>query len=159
MIDSLCRRRIASCICLTALLAVLLLSLAGCGGKNTESAYGPGNKWVDDMRARIQDKIDDPQKITDLLVVVDGIEKSMIDSDQDVKDYYTALTKLDKNYNTTREEFQVAMDQFNATRHKHVENLLGYLFEMKGIAGKEDWKTLSDIDKTLYESWQRAYEL
>ena len=159
MIASLCRRRIALCICLTALIAVLLLSLAGCGGKNTESAYGPGNEWVDDMRARIQDKIDDPQKVTDLLVVVDEIEKSMIDLDQDVKDYYTALTKLDKNYNSTREEFQAAIDDFNAKRRQHRDKMIGVMFEMKRIAGREDWKKLSDIDKTLYEGWQRAYEL
>ncbi|MCK5405926.1 MAG: hypothetical protein KAJ37_00670 [Candidatus Krumholzibacteria bacterium] len=159
MIASLSRRRIAMCICLTALLAVLSLSLAGCRGKKTESAYGPGNKWVDDMREQIQDKIDDPQKVTDLLVVVDQIEKTLIDLDQDVKDYYTALTKLDKNYNATREEFQDAIDQFNAARHEHVEKMLGYMFEMKRIAGQEDWKKLSDIDKTLYENWQRAYEL
>ena len=159
MIDSLCRRRIALCICLTALLAVLSFSLAGCRGKKTESAYGPGNKWVDDMRERVQDKIDDPEKVTDLLVVVDEIEKTLIDLDQDVTDYYTALTKLDKDYNTTREEFQDAIDQFNTRRHEHFEKLLGHIFEMKGIAGKEDWKKLSDIDKTLYESWQRSYEL
>jgi hypothetical protein len=29
--------------------------------------------------------------------------------------------------------------------------------EMKKIAGRADWKILSDIDVTLYESWQRRY--
>jgi len=51
-----------------------------------------------------------------------------------------------------------AMDQFDTKRHQHVEKLLGHMFEMKKIAGKEDWQKVSDIDKTLYESWQRSFE-
>jgi len=157
MTELLCRRRIASSIFLAALLVLLSSSLVGCGGKKTESAYGPGHEWVGDMRDRIEDEIDDPQKVTDLLAVVDKIEATVIDLDDEVKEYYVTLTALDKNYNTTREEFQEAIDEFNAKRHQYSKKLLEYLFEMRQIAGKEDWKTLSDIDKTLYESWQREY--
>ena len=159
MIASLSPRRIALCICLSALIAVLSLSLAGCRGKKTESAYGPGYEWVDEMRGRIPKSVDDPDKVTGLLAVVDKIELTLIDMDGDVKDYYADLTRLDRDYNTARGEFQDAIDQFDTKRHQYFEKLLGHMFEMKRIAGREDWKKMADIDKTLYESWQRAYEL
>ena len=157
MNELLCRRRIVLFICLTALIAVLSVSLTGCRGKKTESTYGPGNEWIDDMRDRVKDEIDDPEKVAGLMAVIDKMELTLIDMDGMVKDYYTTVAKLDRDYNTTREEFQSAIDQFNTTRRGYLEKMLGCLFEMKEIAGREDWKKMSDIDKTLYEKWQRSY--
>ncbi len=152
-------RRIVWYGCLTALVAMMLFSLGGCGGKKTESSYGPAAEWVDDMREQIQKDIDDPEKVAALLVVVDNIEITLVDLDENVKTYYKTLTELDKNYNTTREEFQAAIDTFNAMRKEIFEKLLEQMAEMKRIAGEEDWKKIADIDTTLYESWQRSYEL
>ena len=92
-------------------------------------------------------------------VVVDNIEITLVDLDENVKTYYKTLTELDKNYNTTREEFQAAIDTFNTMRKEIFEKLLEQMTEMKRIAGEEDWKKIADIDTTLYESWQRSYEL
>jgi hypothetical protein len=158
MVNSFNQHKTVLCICAVVASAVLLLSLAGCGGKNTKSVYGPGHDWVNDMRERVQEQIDDPDKVADLLLVVDQVEETVIELDQNVMDYYTALTKLDKNYNSTRDEFQAVMDQFNKEREEAFEEVLGHVFKMKKIAGREDWKKLSDIDKTLYQDWQRAYE-
>jgi len=141
-----------------ALACVISLSLVGCfGKKKTEWAYGPGEEWVDNMREGITDKIDDPVQATELLAVVDKIEGSLIDLDGDVRTYYKALTRLDGDYNSTREQFQKVIDDFNTSRHKHFRQLLGHLFEMKEIVDEDDWKDLSEMDKTLYESWQRTY--
>lgn len=156
MTDS--RRRIARQVGLAMLLVVLSISLTGCWTKNKEAAYGAGNEWINDMREQIQSDIEDPDKVAALLVVVDKIEVTLVELDRDVKEYYATLAKLDRNYNTTREEYQGALDQFNATRHGYFENLLSNMFEMKRITGREDWQKLADIDKTLYESWQRTYQ-
>ena len=159
MIDGIWQRRIAVFVCLTVAFGALSVSSTGCIRKKaTAPGYGPGYEWVDDMRDRIPKSVDDPDKVTGLLAVVDRTELTLIDMDGDVKDYYAALTKLDRDYKTTRGEFQDAFDQFDTKRHQHVEKLLGHMFEMKKIAGKEDWQKVSDIDKTLYEDWQRSFE-
>ncbi len=157
MIRSLYRRRTVLFACLALGLAALSLSSTGCKGKKNTSTYGPGAGWVTDMRDRIQDEIDDPGKVTTLLAVFDKVERAVIEMDGEVKNHYAALTTLDKDYNSTREDFQAQMDKFNTIREAYFEKLLTYMFEMKRIAGKEDWKKLSDIEKTLYESWQRSY--
>ena len=154
------RRSIALCMCLAMLFLFVSLLSTGCGkGKKTESTYGPGNVWVDDMRKRIHDKVDDPQKVADLLAVVDEVEKMLIDLNRDLEDYYAELHKLSENYKSTRAEFQAAVDDFNAKRYQYGLSTLGFIFEMKRIAGREDWKKVADIDKTLYESWQPDYQL
>jgi hypothetical protein len=158
MLRSINRHKSVLCVCAVVASAALLLSWAGCRGKQTKSAYGPGHDWVNDMRERVQEQFDDPDMVADLLLVVDQIEGTVIELDQNVTNYYVALTKLDKNYHSTREEFQTVIDQFNKERDEAFDEVSGYAFKMKMIAGREGWKKLSDIDKTLYEEWQRAYE-
>jgi hypothetical protein len=159
MIDGIWRRRIAAVVCMSVAFGALSVSSTGCIRKKaTAPGYGPGYEWVDDMRDRIQKNIDDPDKVTGLLAVIDEVELTLIDMDGDVKDYYTDLTKLDRDYKTTRTEFQDAIDQFDTKRHQYFEKMLGHMFDMKKIAGKEDWKKVSDIDKTLFENWQRPFE-
>jgi hypothetical protein len=136
---------------------VSLVLLVGCGRNKKESAYGPGNEWVNDMRDQIQKNIDDPEKVTKLLAVVDEIEIVLMEMDQAVLVYYATLDSLDADYNSTREDFQSVIDAFNVQRLERSNELVGHMFEMKRIAGREDWKTVSDIDKTLYESWQRTF--
>jgi hypothetical protein len=51
------------------------------------------------------------------------------------------------------------IDDFNVKRLETADRMIGHVFEMKRIAGRESWKVVSDIDKTLYESWQRDFEL
>jgi len=159
MIDGMWRRQIAAVVCMSVAFGALSVSSTGCiREKATSPGYGPGYEWVDDMRDRIKKNIDDPDKVTGLLAVIDKIELTLVDMDGDVKDYYTDLTKLDRDYKTTRGDFQDAIDQFDTKRHQNFEKMLGHMFDMKKIAGKEDWKKVSDIDKTLYENWQRSFE-
>lgn len=56
--------------------AVLLKLLIRCGHSKKESAYGPGNEWVNDMRDQIQKRMDDPDKVKRLLSLVDKRSKS-----------------------------------------------------------------------------------
>lgn len=149
-------RRIVSC--LIVCYAVLSILLVGCSRNKNESTYGPGNEWISDMRDRIRNEIDDPGKVTRLLGIVDKIEISLVEMDKAVLAYYSTLNSLDADYNSKREDFQSAIDAFNVQRLERAKELLGYLFDMKQIAGREDWKKVSDIDKTLYENWQRGYQ-
>jgi hypothetical protein len=154
MIRFQCQRTNVLVVCLVLAIAALSISSAGCKSKKSKSTYGPGGEWVGDLRDRIQKDIDDPEKVTALLAVVDKIEIVLFDLDGEVKAYYAALTALDKDYTSTREQFQAEIDQFNTMREEQFDKLLSYMFEMKQIAGKEDWAKVSDIEKTLYESWE-----
>jgi hypothetical protein len=140
-----------------ALIAVigLLLLAPGCR-KKQESPYGPGAAWIDDMRERIEEKIDDKDKSVELLKIVDRIEVVVTELDQHTRELYGKLDKLDADYNSTREHFQKEFDAFNKMRRKKVDEMIDIMLEMKKTAGRDDWKELSDIDETLYQNWQRS---
>jgi hypothetical protein len=141
-------------LALTAALALILLA-PGCR-KKEEAPYGPGGAWIGDMRERIEDKIDDKAKSVELLKIVDKIEVMVTDMDQQTRHLYGKLDKLDADYNTTRDQIQDEFDKFNKARLEKVDKLTDIILEMKQVAGREDWKEISDIDKTLYQSWQRS---
>ena len=138
-----------------AALAFVTLVLVGCGKKEM-APYGPGGAWVEDMRSRITEKISDPDKATQLLEQVDRIENVLTDLDNELRGYYQKMEALDEDYNSTREEWQKEFDSFNEYRAGAVDKLIDITIEMRRIAGREDWEVISDMDETLYESWQRS---
>jgi hypothetical protein len=129
--------------------------MSGCG-KKAELPYGPGGKWIDDMRERISKDIDDPDKSIRLLEQVDRIETVLIELDDTLLEYYDRLEALDADHKSKREDFQKEIDSFNESRDEAVDRLISIVVEMKNIAGRDDWESISDIDETLYESWQRS---
>ncbi len=142
-------------LCLVVLLTAALALLSACAGRKAPSDQAPSAKWFDDMRERIRSEFADPQQVVALTGVVDQMEITMNDLDKEVVDYYEKLHALDKDYGTTREQFQEVIDGFNARQKVVYEEMLGYAGELKRIAGREGWKKLSDMDEMLYESWQR----
>lgn len=152
--------RISSCVSVVLSGAALVLLVAGVTmtgcGKKEMAPYGPGGTWVEDTRSRITENISDPDKATRLLAQVDRIEEVLTDLDHELREYYATLETLDEDYHSTREDWQNAVDGFNAYRSGALQNLIDIVLEMKKIAGREDWEAVSDMDKTLYESWQRS---
>jgi hypothetical protein len=141
------------------LIFVLVLATAvisGCGNK-AGLPYGPGGEWIDDMRERITKDIDDPDKSIRLLEQVDRIETVLIELDDTLLEYYDGVEKLDADHSSKREDFQKEIDTFNEHRNEALDRLISIVVEMKNVAGRTDWESISDIDETLYESRQRSF--
>jgi len=139
-----------------AVLTAAALSLSsGCAGRKVSTDQAPSAKWFDDMRERVAKEFTDPQQTVALTGVVDKMEVTMNGLDKEVVAYYEKLHALDRDHSTTREQFQEAVDAFNARQRAVSEEMLVDLAEMKRIAGREGWKKISDMDEMLYESWQR----
>ena len=71
---------------LFAVLAVcVLLGLTftyGCGKIRKKDAFEPGNEWIEDMRDRVSENVDDPGKRTRMLALVDQFEKDLLEVDR-----------------------------------------------------------------------------
>ena len=136
-------------------LVIVAAVFTGCGKKEM-APYGPGGAWVEDMRSRITENIADPDKAIQLIEQVDRIEIVLTDLDNELRGYYQKMEALDEDYNSTREEWQKEFDSFNEYRAGAVDKLIDITIEMRRIAGREDWEVISDMEETLYESWQRS---
>jgi len=142
-------------LCIVGLLAAALTPLSGCRGRKASPEPAPTAVWFDDLRERIRGEFNQPDQVVALLGVVDRMEATMTGLDRGVADYHAKIAALDRDYGATREQFQGVVDEFNAQQRAVFEQMLVYVAELKRIAGREGWQKLSDMDKTLYESWQK----
>jgi hypothetical protein len=142
-------------VCLVAVLAAAVAPVSGCRGRKASPEQAPGAGWFDDMRERIRDNFDNPGQVVALTGVVDQMEATMVELDRATLDYYAKIAALDRDYGATRGQFQALVDEFNASQRTTFEKMLVHAAELRRIAGPEGWKKISDIDKTIYESWQR----
>jgi hypothetical protein len=140
--------------CVVVMTVAASLIVSGCGRKDVSTEVTPRAQWFDDMRERIQGGFDDPAQVAALTNAVNQMESAMVEIDRDAVEYYATIKTLDREYGTTREQFQEVIDGFNERQYAVFEQLLVHMAEMKRIAGREGWMTLVDIDKTLYELWQ-----
>ena len=149
--------RVALLVCLMVTVVAPAI-LSGCGRHaKTDAGYGPSSEWIDDLRDQIRKNVDDPDTVTELLLIVNDLEKTMAELDKEVRAHYANLEKLDSSYGTTRQEFEDAMSQFGETRETYFKKVVDYIFEAKKAAGREYWDDVSDIEKTLYEEWRRPF--
>jgi hypothetical protein len=137
---------------------LLPLLLPGCGKFRKKSTFEPGGEWAPTMREKIQETVTDPDRSSRMLAVVDSVDADVKRLDKQVQGFYAEFSRLDSNAESRREEFDDLMSRFNAALGAFRERYVESLFEIKGQATREEWKKLSDIDKTLYEQWQRPFE-
>jgi len=144
-------------ICLTLSIVVLTSSMSGClRNKKTAPGYGPSAAWIEDWREKIKESVDDPDKVTQLLQVINEMESLLIELDKEMREHYQTIALLDHDYATSRDVFEREIDEFAETREAYFHRLLDRMFEMKEIAGREDWPALADIDESLWEVWRRS---
>jgi len=133
-----------------ALVLCVLLGLTyGCSkfGKKEEAKFKPGNEYVEDMRTRVAENIEDPGKKTRMLALVDQVEKDLLEVDRVVQQLYIDLDTLSDNYNSTPEEFRKVISKFDADRKKVLDRITDRRFKARDLATPETWKELTDIRK------------
>lgn len=141
-------------------IASLVIIAGGCsrGGKPPVT-FEPGGTWLDDMRARISEKIDDPKTATALLAQVDLIEAELQALDGKVTAYYARLAELDRDYATPRADLERVVMDFNTARMATVDRLVDIRFHMQTLCTPEQWSIVTDIDRSLYLDMQRTFSI
>jgi len=119
-----------------------LLVMTGCS-KGKKKTVMPGEEWVEDLRARIGKHISDPGKKRLLMDLVDQDIKIFNELSQETEKYNKELFAVDKNYNSTPEDFKKVFSGFNETRYRLRAQSLEIRFKMKALCTPEEWKGLS----------------
>jgi len=136
-------------------LCALLGLASGCStfGKKEKAEFEPGTEWIEDMRARVIENIEDPGKKTQMLALVDQTEEDLLEVDRLMLKLYADLSKLGENYNATPEEFQTVITEFEAHRNEVRDRVIENRFKMRDMSTPEEWKKLTDNSnrKGLYK--------
>lgn len=129
-------------------LLLIFILLSGCSkGQKKQAPLLPGQDWLDNMRGRIEKHIDDPAKKAQLLLLVEQDEKTFKEMFQETKTFYHDMYTLDKNYNSTQDDFRKLFADYNATRDRLRNQAVENRFKMKVLTTPEEWSHVSDISK------------
>ena len=129
-------------------LLLIFILLAGCSkGQKKQAPLLAGQDWLDDMRGRIEKHIDDPAKKAQLLLLVEQDEKTLKEMFQETKTFYHDVYTLDKNYNSTQDDFRKLFADYNATRDRLRNQTVENRFKTKALTTPEEWQHLSKISK------------
>jgi hypothetical protein len=109
-------------------------------GKKKEAKFVPGEEWVTDMRGRVEASIADPDKKTQMMLLVDQMGTGLLELDRAVLKHYSNLRKIDRNYHSTHEDFKKAFADFNANRYQIRDRIIEARFKMRALSTTEEWK-------------------
>ena len=135
---------------LTVLALCVMLGLTyGCSkfGKKDEAKFKPGNEYVEDARDRVSKNIEDPDKKTAMLALVDQVEKDLLEVDRVVQKFYANIGALNDNYNASPDEYRKVISEFEADQNEVRGRIIDIRFKMRDLSTAEEWKELTDIKK------------
>ena len=128
-------------------LAVFVASgiIYGCGGagKKEDSKFEVGHEWVEDMRERISEVIQDQGRKSEMLAIVDRVEKDLMELDRIVVTLYTDLGRLTDDYDSTPDDFQEVIAKFQADREVVRDRIFDNDFKMRDLSTPDEWRDLT----------------
>ena len=128
-------------IVISSLCAILL---GGCAGKGDVSAVDVEKQALDDLRSEIRIAIDDPERETRAIAVVDGLADELDSLRLLGAQRQEQSKKLYANYDTTRAEF----DTFASTSNEDIRLSQQRIVEKRKalieVTTPEEWDQIAD---------------
>jgi hypothetical protein len=93
-----------------------------------------------------------------MVALVDTMEQELTGMDEEVKRFINRLRVLNADYDASRMDFEVAIEDFNRRRKEARARFLDMRFQLNSLSTTEEWKQIADREKTLMEIWQSMPE-
>ena len=91
----------------------ILLAIAGCGGKKAVSPADVEQQAFDDLREKVGQVIEDPERKALVNAQVDELQRSYTDFMLAVTARRTEVRALNADYDATREQFHEYVEKYN----------------------------------------------
>jgi len=105
----------------------------------------PGEEWADDRRSRIERHVDDPQKKNQLMGLVDQEMALFQKLAEDTGTFRQKLLAVDKNYDSTPDDFRAVFSEFNQKRINIRSQSMNIRFKMQALCTPEEWQDISHV--------------
>jgi len=118
--------------------------ICGCAGKSDVSPVDVEKQAFEDLRAEIRSAIDDPDRETKVIAMVDEMGEELASLRRLKKQRQTQVKKLNANYDTTRAEFDAFIIESNADIRQKQQRILEKRVAFIEITTPEEWAKISD---------------
>lgn len=132
----------------TGLMALLVL-LFSCSSQKLATTDDSGQETVTEQRELIQNNIKDPQKQAKLLQIVDDVEKQSQIFFNYYEKHIKKVTQLNKEYKTSREDFEKVIADFNQQYEVYLRMLIRKRTEMRKLTNKDEWTEIMDRESSF----------
>lgn len=123
----------------------IVLAIAGCGGKEAVSPADVEQQAFDDLRKKVGQVIEDPERRVLVNAEVDNLQKSYADFRLAVNARRTEVRILNADYDATREQF-----------HEYVEKYNNGILTSQGVLLKSHQALISATTPEEWDDLQKA---
>jgi len=94
------------------------------------------------MRGAIVDTVNDKERKKNLLVLTNSLETSLSDYNRAYTNFSLEFGKLNRNYDTSRSEFENLLALFRKKRHSIMNEVTEIHFKMIALTSENEWKKI-----------------
>lgn len=126
--------------------AMLIVTLAGCGGHHGSQRDGSGamERGAKQMNELIDQSVKDSNKASRVKALVKEIVDEAKQSHDQRREVHGKLYELNGNYNAPPEDFTKILDEINHAHMRSATKILGLRFKIKEQVTPEEWRALTD---------------
>jgi len=133
-----------------ALPALVLLVLAGCGGKEAVAPEDVEQEAFNDLRSEVIDVVSDSQRQETILALVDDVQIALAELRKDIVVRRTEVRKLNSDYDATREQFHDFVARYDAEIKQSREKLTASRRTLVKETTVDEWDALKKAEtKTM----------
>ena len=125
-------------------LVILLMFLFACSSQKLATVDGRGQEVVEEQRELIQKNVQNSDKQVQLLQILDEIEQESQDFFKYYGEYNRKIVRLNQNYNSSRQEFDQGIGDFNQQYERYLRMLIKKRFEMRKLTTRDEWAQIMD---------------
>ena len=126
-----------------------LMLLLSCTSQNLATKEDEGQKVIGELRELIKTEIKDPERQAQILQIVDGVEIEAQKFFKFYQEHDNRITRLNTNYETSREDLEKVIDEFNEKYDAYLKMLIRKRSEMRQLTSIEEWETIMDRESTF----------
>jgi thiamine biosynthesis lipoprotein ApbE len=127
-----------------SLVIASIMILMSCSSQKLASTEDGERSAVAEQKELIRKNIKDPQKQADLLQIVGEIEKQSQEFFNFYKEHKKIIVQLNKNYQTSRQDFDQAFAGFNEQYENYLQMLISKRNEMRLLTSAQEWTKIMD---------------
>ena len=126
-----------------------LILLLSCSNQNLLTKEDKGHKEIVELRELIKTEIKDSDRQVKILQTIDEVE---IESQKFFKFYQehdNRIARLNSNYETSREDLEKVINEFNKKYDAYLKMLIRKRGEMRQLTSRDEWVIIMDRESTF----------
>ena len=125
------------------IIAAVLLSFAGCAGKEKISSADVAHQAIEDLRTEIRQAIDDPVRQDEVIALVDALADEVSTLRKNVSERKQRVRQLNANYDTPRAGFKAFVGQVRQEIQAQQQQVAKQHRALLTITTPDEWAAIS----------------